>query len=251
MKNVNVSMRSVGLAAAFLAAGTVANAQNVLVDFGSSESYRGASVVGADDNGNYWNSVWSGAYYADMVDTSGVATTIDLGFDAAGGTDSYNGPAGPTDVTQDPSLSDYDAAALGNLGTDEAVFDFYTSSFFQIQGLDSSKTYDLTFYGSHKFSDDSVTRYAVYSDASYTTMVTSADLAIQDDASPWLHNRDTTATISGIAPQEFDILYIRFFGANGGTGYLNSMQISVVPSPSSLALLGLGGFAATRRRRNG
>ncbi|MFG0305886.1 MAG: hypothetical protein ACF8Q5_06695 [Phycisphaerales bacterium JB040] len=236
---------------ALLGTGTTATAQpTVLVDFGNDSSYRGASVpAGPDANGNHWNSVWSGAYYADMVDTGGNATTIDLGFSDAPGTDSYNGPAGPTDVVQDPSLSDYDAGALGNLGVDEAVFDYYVSSTFEIQGLDASKTYDLTFYGSFKFGNDAVTRYAVYSDNTYSTLVASADLEIFDAASPWLHNRDTTATISGVSPQEFDILYVKFFGAGGGSGILNAMSITEVPTPASALLLGLGGLVSARRRR--
>jgi hypothetical protein len=52
-------------------------------------------------------------------------------------------------------------------------------------------------------------------------------------------------------------LYVEFTGNPQSPEYITkqvaadfgSLQISVVPSPSSLALLGLAGFGAARRRR--
>ena len=68
----------------------------------------------------------TGSYYADLYDISNQTTSIDLGFDVAPGTDSYNGPTNAVD-----------AAALGLLGgAPEAVNDFYITSAFQLQGLD-------------------------------------------------------------------------------------------------------------------
>ena len=42
--------------------------ETILVDFGNDLSYRGASTPSPDGNGNYWNSVWSGAYYPGLTD---------------------------------------------------------------------------------------------------------------------------------------------------------------------------------------
>lgn len=222
-------------------------AQPILVDLGNNISYRGADTPSPDVNGNYWNSVWSGAYYPSLVDASGAATGIAFGFTTAGGTDYYNGPSGPV---QDPTATVYNAAALGDLGVNEAVYDFYTSSTFQIQNLDPSKTYDLTFFGSHKYNNDNTTRYTVYTDDSFTTPVASADLLVGVDAD---HNQDTTVTLSGLSPQEFNILYVGFAGANGGDGYLNALRIEqvAVPEPSTLLLLAgaCGSFAVLLRRR--
>ena len=36
---------------------TAVGQTKVLIDFGNAASYRGASVVGADSNGNIWNSI--------------------------------------------------------------------------------------------------------------------------------------------------------------------------------------------------
>lgn len=233
------------VAVAAAAACTAANAEIVLVDLGNNSSYRGASVPGGvDTNGNSWNSVWSGAYYAGLVDSTGSATTINLGFDgtAINGTDSYNGPAG---TSTDPADSVYNAAALGMLGADAAVFDFYVDGRIQIQNLDPTKTYNLTFYGSHKYNDDNTTRYSIYTDDSWSTVAYSADLVVGVND---LHNEDLTVSIMGVTPQAFNIIYLDFSGANGGSGYLNAFSIEVVPAPSALALLGFGAVATRRRR---
>ena len=225
-----------------------AGAQTVLVDFGSGSSFRGVSVPNPDVNGNYWNSISPGAFISNMTAIDNSATTIDLGFDTPVGTDSFNGPAGvtsfPNPTPAEIAATDIDAAALGNLGIKEAAIDFAASpggannnTRFQIQELDPTKTYTLTFFGSHKFSDNDTTVYSIFSDNTYSTLVASASLNVQTPGMPWLHNRDTVATISGLAPQASNILYVQFVGSNGGLGYLNDMQITAVPEPSSLMLL--------------
>ncbi len=236
-----------------LAFAAAANAQTVLFDLGSDESFRGVSITGPDNNGHYWNSVWSGAFYPDVQDINGSPTTIDFGFSAATGTDSYNGPAGPTSIpptAAEVAATDVDTVALGNLGGSLAgPFDYYVNSRFEIQGLDPSKTYNLTFFGSHKFEGDVTTIYTVYTDNTYTIPVASAFLNVRDANFPWLHNRDQVATLSNIAPQASNILYISFQGASGGLGYLNDMQIQAVPEPTSMLLFAGLSVLGLRRRR--
>ena len=238
-----------------------ATAQTVLIDFGSTNSFRGVNVPNPDPNGNFWNSLTPGPFVTDLIDVDGIATTIDLGFSTAVGTDSFNGPAGvtsfPNPTPAEIAATDIDAAALGNLGVKEAAIDFAASpgaadtrTRFELQQLDPTKTYDLTFFGSHKFSDNDTTVYSIYSDNTYTTLVASASLNVQTPGSPWLHNRDQVAVINGVAPQASNILYVQFVGSQQGLGYLNSMQISAVPEPSTLILaLGAMGMAAAVRRR--
>jgi len=247
---MNIVVLAVLLAFALNAAAPAYSA-TVLIDMGNAISWRGVNTPSPDGNGNYWNSVWSGAYYPDLIDTNGNATAIDFGFSTAGGTDSYNGPAGVTSNPPTPAeiaATDIDAAALGNLGVKEAAMDYYTNSTFEIQGLDPTKTYNLTFFGSHKFGGIT-TVYSVYTDNTYTTLVDSVSLDVTDAAMPWLHNRDTVATITGLSPQTFNILYVKFNGINDTEGYLNCMQIVEVPEPATLALLLAGGLLARNRRR--
>ena len=239
------TLRNLGLAllTATLIGGS-SQATSILIDLGSDESFRGASVTSPDSNGNHWTSVWSGAFYSDLVDTTGTPTTVDFGFSSAPGTDYFNGPSG---ATQDPAATVYNAAALGDLGINEAVYDYYVSSTFQIQMLDTSKTYDLTFFGSHKFNNDNTTRYTVYTDGSFSTPVASVDLLVGVNAD---HNQDTVATLSGVAPQPDGIIYVGFEGATGGNGYLNALQITeVIPEPSTAALMIIASLFVSRPTR--
>lgn len=211
-----------------------ARAETALIDFGNASSFRGASQTGADANGLYWTSVWSGAYYSSIVDPSNTATTLGFGFSASTGlaTDSYNGPSGATStpITQ-PQIdaANINAAALGILGGSKAAaFDYYsaTDGRFVVQGLNANQTYNLTFFGSKKFtSGTSTTDYGVYTDSTYATAVGSTSLSVGVLGSG-TNNTSNTATIAGLAPQTGNTLYVRF-GASGytATGYINAMSV--------------------------
>lgn len=246
--NLNLGRLALMLAATVmgLAISASVNAQTVLIDLGNDQGYRSVDVPNPDVNGNYWNSVWSGAYYGNLTDINGSPSGVAFGFSSAAGNDSYNGPAGATDVNG-PGDSVYNAAALGNLGVQNAVYDYYVSSTFQIQLLDPLKSYDLTFFGSHKYNADNTTRYTIYDDGTFSNPVTSADLIVGvNDA----HNQDTTVTISGVSPQPDGIIYVGFAAAGGGDGYLNALQINAIPEPSSLLLMAsAAGLSLIRRRR--
>jgi hypothetical protein len=246
MNVIHLSMRRACLVPAFallVGQAIFAHAQSVLIDFGSDTSYRGLTVNNPDANGNYWNSLQPGLLVENLIDVDNGATTIDLGWDTPVATDSYNGPAGATDETTletDVLFSDVDPVALGNLGGSlEAVFDFAAGYNgidhflvrFQIQGLNPAATYNLTFFGSHAFSDDTTTVYTVYSDNTYTTAVDTVSLDVQDPVMFWMHNRDRVATIEGVSPQTDDILYIEFVGNTGRGGYLNALQIEAAAAP--------------------
>jgi hypothetical protein len=236
---------AVGCAGALSLVSTL-HGQRLLIDFGTDTSYRGISVSNPDLNGNHWNSVVPGVPVANLIDTSGTATTIDLAFSTSAGTDSYNGPAGPTDDGVLVSLPDTDinVTALGDLGITNAVFDYAAGSpgavRFQLQQLNPAKRYDLTFFGSHKYNVDNVTRYSVYPDHTYSTASASVDLTVGVGSS---HNRDTVAVLTNLTPQVGDTLFVEFVGANGNLGYLNAMEIAIRSASNSPPLASAGAFA--------
>jgi hypothetical protein len=234
-----------------------AMAATVLIDFGNNNSFRGVSVPNPDPNGNFWNSLQPGLFYSNLVNTTNTPTTIDFGFSTGVGTDSFNGPAG---VTSNPptaaeiAATDINTAALGILGVKEAAFDFATNSSdtsplrFEIQQLDPTQTYKLTFFGSHKFNTDNTTRYSIFTDNTYTTMVGSVNLLVGVNN---LHNRDQVAVLNNIAPQAGNILYVEVDGTTTGSGYLNSLAIETVPEPGTAVTLvgGVSLLLGLRRQR--
>jgi PEP-CTERM motif len=231
-----------------------AKAETLLVDFGNASSFRGVTVPNPDPKGHYWNSLQPGPFYPSLIDINNAVTSIGLGYTTGVGTDSYNGPAGPTSIpptAAEIAGTDIDTVALGDLGVKEAAIDFAASpggldnrTRFAISGLNPNELYSMKIYGSHKFSDDDNTVYSIFSDATYTTQVATANLNVQTPGSPNLHNRDQTVTISNVLPQAGNTLYMQFVGSNGNLGYLNSFELTGVPEPSSLLLVICGGAAS-------
>jgi hypothetical protein len=203
-----------------------------LIAMGDLSSYRGTNVPSPDPNGHYWNAVDSGHYFPSLTNTTGQATSLALAFDYSNGNDSYNGPAG---LTFNPNDVVINAAALGDLGYDWGVYHYYTSSGFEIQGLNPSTQYNLTFFGSHAYSTDTTTTYSLYTDNGYTTSVTSVSLNIQVPSNTGQWNTNQVAIFNNVSPQADGVMYIGFYGSNGsgihdGTnlGYLNAMEIQAV-----------------------
>ena len=206
--------------------------RSYLIDFGTSASYRGVSVTNPDTNGRYWNGIKPGDYLS-LIDTANSSSTIYFGFNINSTilTDSYNGPAGAFSQTPTPTEianTKIDPNALGPLGINEAALDYVSSADgrFDLGGLNANTTYNLTFFGSHKYSADAVTVYEAFSDASYTTVVKSTNLNVQSSTTASLHNSNQVATLTGLVPSGGK-LYLRFRGLSGtNSGYLNSMQIA-------------------------
>jgi hypothetical protein len=117
-----------------------------------------------------------------------------------------------------------------------AVYDFFVNGLMQIQGMDPAKTYQLTFFGSHKYNTDNTTLYQVCSDSTYTTVLVQTNLLVGSGAS---HNQANVAAIT-TSPQPNGTMYIKFIGSAGNLGYLNCLQIvdvstNVAPPSDSFA----------------
>src|SRR5258706_11765590 len=131
-----------------------AQSQTWLLDFGGSGTYRSIDTPSPDSNGNYWNNI-NYAYIPSLVDITGASTPTAYGPDGGYGTDSYNGPAGDRSAGLSTVANTvFNPGALGNLGQTNAVYDYFENIHFQLQGLDPTKQYKLTFFGSHKYNAD-------------------------------------------------------------------------------------------------
>jgi alpha-1,3-glucanase-like protein/List-Bact-rpt repeat protein/HYDIN/CFA65/VesB family protein len=202
-----------------------------LIDLGDSNDFRSTSVGNPDYMGHYWNSVGSEAYWSNLLDTTGNPSSLALEFDYVTGDDSYNGPAG---ITFNPNDAVFNTNALGYLAVGAAVYDYYVSSGFEIQGLNPSSRYNLTFFGSHAYSTDAATVYTLYTDSTYSNAVTSTSLNVQIPSNSGQWNTNQLAILNNVSPQPNGVMYIGFYGSNGtgihdGTnlGYLNAMEIQV------------------------
>jgi len=235
-----------------LAINITAYAGTILIDFGASGAgwYGGASVVGADANGNYWNSVTSGTYYSNLVDTTGTTTTVGgFGFLTGMAFGSYNGPAGATSnpLTQSQIDATVFTADAGMFGVKEALVDYIKTSVsapkvqWVVNGLDSSLLYNVKFYGSAKYQNDYATRLNVYSDNTFSSgsLLATVTSNYQSPTQAWVINTSDIGTLNNLTTT--GSLYFEMEGANGGTGLMNVMSIETVaiPEPTVLDIITL------------
>jgi|LakMenEpi03Aug12_release.lakeMendotaPanAssembly.Ray.scaffolds.fasta_scaffold19414_5 autotransporter-associated beta strand protein len=214
----------------FAAVNVPSQAQLWLIDFGATNSFRGASQVGADDNGNTWNSLAPYWYVGSLATANGVTSGLAYSPPAGIGTDSYNGPLG-TDVS-DPLTTEQvdsvviDAAALGVLGGSQAAAADYMSSSganrdFQVEWVNTQLTYDATFYGAFRWAAED-TEISRYSDSSYTNELQSVTLDVGGGGH---YNSNTVAALTGFTTAT-NKLFFQFGTASGtNNGYLNSMAL--------------------------
>jgi hypothetical protein len=252
--------------AAALGVATVAQAQaSVLIDFGSDTTFRGVTAPSPDTDGNHWNSTGFG-FLGNLVDSTGVATTIDWAPDGLGGVDSFNsyGLATSNPVTAGELSSVQtllDAGSLGVFGLAEVAIDYYVSNNgtsdvgrFQLQQVTEGQLYDLSFFGSHGW-EGSQTTFSVFDDNAYSNLLGS--VTITHRGGNGVGNTTEVGTIQNLLgpSNSNNIFYIQWEGVGTSTqGYLNAMSITAVPEPSAYALmLGLvAGLVLLRRRcRNG
>ena len=227
--------------------------EKILIDFGKTGDWRSLSTPGN------WNSLNSSAYWQNLTNKAGGISFIDFGFvpGAAGGMDSFNGPAGDTSLSAAPSFTGFNsnsvtnttfnAGALGDLGQPEAVFDYFTSSVFAINELNSTKVYKLTFFGSRKYNTNATTVYTMYdanpgntANTNGANILSLTNLFVNDgpvDGNAWRHN---TNRVAELIVSNRPSVHIGFIDADGiSAGYLNAMSIEEMDTqPPSIVLLG-------------
>lgn len=208
-----------------LAAGT-----RVLVDLGPANAEDGELSPSPDHLGQHWNNWYSiegddevvaGERLVNLVDTRGEGTGVHLvltgGFLANGR--SNGGLLWP------------DAALLGDLAVGSATGDFFfitgddLTGGLLLEGLDPAAAYTLRFFAARDDAERRVTLYTV-SGAS-TASVSLQTSGPGAGAGSALTNDDTVAALPHLSPDPWGRLFIDVSIAEGATGYLSILEITV------------------------
>ena len=211
--------------------GQAASASMLLIDFGDT------TAVTVADGSNTWNTV-IGPVTSDLKDTDNNPTTIDVAFSTGFAKNNPGGLAAPS------------AALLGDFAVASATADYFfttSSSSFNLEELDPSKTYNLSFFGTRDTSSVRETRYTVAGLGGPSSQVLQTSGAGAGSGGG-TGNDDTILTFTGIVPDASNSITVTYAVESGGFGYLGVLGVEVVPEPGTQALLGLGGLTLLRRR---
>ncbi|MCX6309072.1 MAG: hypothetical protein NTY32_09700 [Bacteroidia bacterium] len=132
------------------------NNKALYFDFGKSTT----QTTGADANGNYWNNLSTVAIntaYNSLVDSTNTATPFNLVLQTSG----FTLNSGASDGLMSP-----EPAQLGRFAIGTATGDFFmtttaTAESFKLTGLDQSKSYVFSFFGSRNSTETRTTRFAL------------------------------------------------------------------------------------------
>ena len=252
MKTQNLLKTSLLAGAVALAMGFASSAfgQTILVDCGADGSIlaNGSPTSSPDINGNTWNnSIPSAMNVANLKSTANSATGISLTWTNVGSGANTN----PLGATAAPGLLNIATAYQ------DAIFTTTTTpgASFYLGGLDPSKTYTISLFGSR---DDSTTvRYTTYTvtGASALTPTTIQTTGLNVGGTGINHNIANLATFSNVVPNgsnDITVNYVVGAGSTASFGYLNAMEITVVPEPATWGLLAfsLTTVMVLRRRRS-
>jgi len=218
---------------ALCTAATTTSAQTIGVDFGDLNRYSGGNF---NDIDHLQNPLFN------LVDFDGNGTGIGL---------TVNDNFWPGSNTGGTNAPNGDAAALPSNATSDSLFgslvDF--GGFLEptggvtFSGMDPNTSYNFSFFASRMNVSDN--REALYSLAGATN-----DSATLDAA----NNTGNLAHIMGISPDANGNITLSVTAGPNNTNsfgfyYLGYVEITAVPAPASLGLVGLGSLVAMRRRR--
>jgi len=257
-------------AAVAIAMTATSGAQTILFDMGRKDGGTNGTLVSnpatpiAGSGTFYWNSfgnstqTQSGSFsnFVDVLNSPLVGWSIsNLSANMqANGLQNGGLAAGATSLGiptgENPSFSN-----LGIFAVSAATGDYWfvdggagasaATASFSLSGLDNAKTYNFTFFGSRWI--DTETRATTYRAIGAGGTLSSAPLVtsgVDVGADGYDGNNNTTVSLNGVQPVSGAIT-IEFSNSTGRFGYLNAMQVDVVPEPTTNALLILAALAGS------
>lgn len=236
-------------ASTLFATSLAASAQTLLIDFGSNSAANGSYLTvsdlsnGPDSNGNYWNNLFvNGSTLNNLVYSNNTPSGISM---AAPGTlvgAALNGwgIGNGTVNLSSPNLNIFTAYTDG-------IYQFTAggSNTLTFSGLDPSKTYNFSIFGSRSDAGaNRVTRYTVagLAGSTFQTLTTSGPNVGGAGVN---FNNSQTANFSGIQPNGSNQITLTMSVESGSAWHLNALEITVVPEPSTNALLILTALAGS------
>jgi len=226
-----------------------ASAQSILIDFGSGNATNGSYLTvsnssnGPDSNGNYWNNLFlNGSTLNNMVFSDNSSSGISMAAPgtlvgaAGGGWGIGNG----TVNLSSPNLNIFTAYTDG-------IYQFAAggSNTLTFSGLNPTKTYNFSIFGSRADAGaNRVTRYTIagLGGSSFQTLTTSGPGVGGAGVN---FNNSQTANFSGIQPNGSNEITLTMSVESGVAWHLNALEITVVPEPTTKALLILAALAGS------
>lgn len=201
----------------------IAVGDRILFDYGA--IYTGTT----DGLGRTWNSgltPTAGTTFSNLYNTAGVQTDVDIWWSWA----TTGWSSGDSSLTAS-NLTDYpDFAFKDRYGNDPTH-----PGTCVLQGLNKNLTYDITIYGSRGVTaNDRIMQVTIGGvSQSYNGGGTAGEGLV---------------TFTGLSPSVTGEITIDF-ACTANYGYLSVIDVTVVPEPAMMSLLGLGGLALLARRR--
>ncbi|RFM34077.1 RICIN domain-containing protein [Chitinophaga silvisoli] len=192
------------------------------IDFGPNDVTNGNSTTSPDINGNYWNNVTNTAATAPVVNLSdksnvptGASIKIITGFSSNG---ILNG-----------GLLSPDASLLGDFAIPTATQDYFhttNSSSLSIRGLDKTKGYVFSVFGTRNDPEKRVSGYAITGSTFYNGTLQTSGTNL--GGTGYNGNTKTILTSDIIMPDDNGQINLTLTRNEGTFGYLGIMKINQV-----------------------
>ena len=215
----------------------------------------GNSTGVADGYGIYWNNAILNTAngggnvpgsVANLINSTNVGTGVGLNFSGGWQANGFN----------NGGLMAPSSALLGNIASQNATGDYFfvldNSASMTFTGLNPALTYNFQMFATRQ---ETAVRTSVYSITdinglhTYTLQTSGPGIG----ASGYNGNNDEFATFTGIVPDGSGNITLTLVGGTAASkyGYIGTLQMTAVPEPGTLTLLGAAGLTllVIRRRR--
>ena len=237
MRKIKKGWGTAGVLALAIGLSCVAQAgvvTSMLIDCGPTASSGFTNLLG----GNVWNGCFSNNYTISLLTTNGISSGISFRSEGSSGTGSWN-----LGATPDANLND-GKFAFKSVTQDGLFTAINEAATVTLSGLNADYTYNLILYGARTNN----VRYTTYT-------VGSSNVTLQTGSvGGW--NSSQVVSIANITPDALGQIVLSYYGSTTSSGasrdsngYLNAMEIQVIPEPATIGMLVVGAISVLFVRR--